>query len=79
MTDNELQDAVIEVAAKACKVDPAGITMDTRWKEDLNVKSVFAMKICALVKMKTGADINPADLATNKTIADTVAMIKEAL
>ena len=79
MTTEELQDTIIAVAAKACNADPATVTLDTRWREDLSVKSVYTMKICALIKLRVGVDVNPADLAGNETIADTVALVQSRL
>ncbi len=76
MENQELKDTVVAVAAKACNADPAAVTMETRWREDLNMKSVYAMKVCALLKVKTGVDVNPADLGTCQTIADTVALLE---
>ena len=75
MTQDEIKAEVIAIAAKTCKVDADSISEETRWKEDLGVNSVYAMKVCALLKMKTGADTTPGDLAQNETVGDTIAMV----
>lgn len=79
MLNQELLEKVCAVAAKACNADAATVTAETLWREELNMKSVYAMKVCALLKVKTGADITPTDLGTCQTIADTVALVESRL
>lgn len=79
MTEQEVKDVVFGIAAKVCEVDESEISLETKWIDDLNVKSVYAIKICALLKMKANADVAPDELAQNETIADTVQMVLEKI
>lgn len=78
MTDrSELEQVVCDAVARVMHVDPAGLTMDTRWTEDLRVRSMHAFMITAILEDAANVKIPMSRVLQNQTLGDAVDMLEE--
>jgi len=73
----EIEQVLYEVVGKVFSRDVSTITPELKWKEDLNVKSVHGMKVCATLNYKFGIKLPVSKLIDCETIGDAVSMLDE--
>ncbi len=74
-TNEEITDILLEAVGKAIKRDPATLSPDMRWVEDLNFKSVQGMKVCGLLNYKLKVTVPLSALIECATLQDAVDML----
>lgn len=74
-TNDQITEILIEAVGSAIKRDPATITPDMRWVEDLNFKSVQGMKVCGILNYKLGITVPLTALIECATLQDAVDML----
>ncbi|NGM16872.1 hypothetical protein GMI70_02410 [Eggerthellaceae bacterium zg-893] len=74
-TNEEITDILLEAVGKAIKRDPATLSPDMRWVEDLNFKSVQGMKVCGLLNYKLKITVPLSALIECTTLQDAVDML----
>lgn len=74
-TNEEITAIVLEAVGKAIKRDPAELTPEMRWQEDLNFKSVQGMKVCGILNYKLGITVPLMALIECSTLQDAVDML----
>ncbi|NHM14234.1 acyl carrier protein [Xiamenia xianingshaonis] len=74
-TNEEITDILLEAVGKAIKRDPATLSPDMRWVEDLNFKSVQGMKVCGLLNYKLKITVPLSALIECATLQDAVDML----
>ena len=75
-TKEEITDILLEAVGKAIKRDPATLTPDLRWVEDLNFKSVQGMKVCGILNYKLKITVPLTALIECSTLQDAVDMLE---
>lgn len=73
----DIESGVAGVASKVFKMDTDSVNMETRWREDLNVKSVHGMKICALLNMQFKIKVPMKRLLKSATLGETVTLVED--
>lgn len=76
-TNEEITDILFEAVGKAIKRDPATLTPDMRWVEDLNFKSVQGMKVCGLLNYKLQITVPLSALIECATLQDAIDMLAD--
>lgn len=76
-TNEEITEILLDAVGKAIKRDPATLTPDMRWVEDLNFKSVQGMKVCGLLNYKLGITVPLSALIECSTLQDAVDMLAD--
>ncbi|HIS39744.1 MAG TPA: acyl carrier protein [Candidatus Aphodovivens avistercoris] len=76
-TKEELQEILLDAVGKAIKRDPATLTPDLRWQEDLNFKSVQGMKVCGILNYKLKVTVPLQSLIECSTLQDAIDMLEE--
>ncbi len=77
MTKSELQEGVFKIIADTFKIDVSELSPTTNWKDDLKVKSVQGMKICALLNYQYKIKFPLNKLIECVTLQDTVDALTE--
>ncbi len=73
--ENEIRNMIAEIIEK----DPAAITPDAKFYEDLGVDSMMALEILAAMEKKYKITIPEEKLAQLTTLEETVAVAREFL
>lgn len=76
-TNDQITEILVDAVGKAIKRDPATITPDMRWVEDLNFKSVQGMKVCGILNFKLGITVPLTALIECSTLQDAVDMLAD--
>lgn len=76
-TNDQITEILVDAVGKAIKRDPATITPDMRWVEDLNFKSVQGMKVCGILNFKLGVTVPLTALIECATLQDAVDMLAD--
>jgi hypothetical protein len=79
MSREELEEILFEAVGKAVKRDPATLTPDMRWVEDLSFKSVQGMKVAGLLNYKLKATVALSDLIACPTLGDGVDLLDKTV
>ena len=74
-TTDEIRDILFDAVGKSIKRDPATLTPDLRWIEDLSFKSVNGMKVCGLLNYKLKITVKLTDLIECATLQDAIDML----
>lgn len=75
-TKDEITKALFDSVGKAIKRDPSTLSLDDRWVEDLNFKSVQGMKVCGLLNYNLKITVPLSALIECATLADAVTMLE---
>ncbi|MBT8342723.1 MAG: acyl carrier protein [Desulfatitalea sp.] len=75
----QLEEFVLNATSKVLKRDKNTLTMETRWVEDLKIKSLQVFMINMMLENEYKVKITMARVADNKTLMDVVDMVKELL
>ena len=73
----DIEKKLFEITAKVFKKEVSDLTPETRWNEDLNVKSVHGMKLCAFLNYEFQIKLPMSKLVECDTLADAVDMLDE--
>lgn len=79
MDRQQIENELIAIVAKTVKKSEDAINMQTKFKEDLNIKSVLGMKICALINMKFGIKISVPELLNSVSLNDVAELIEKTV
>jgi acyl carrier protein len=74
-----IEKKVIEACCFVFRREPESLSMDTRFVEDLNIKSLMAIKLTVLLEDAFDVKLAMARVRRNQTIGDCVDMIVEAV
>jgi acyl carrier protein len=69
-----IREEIFETAAKACRVDPATLSDETRLNEDLRVKSAHLFAIIATIEEITGETVAFGEIRKLKTLGEIVSL-----
>lgn len=75
----EIEIGVVGVASKVFGIDAGSLSMKTRWKEDLGVKSIHGMKICALLNHQFNIKMPMSTLIRGGTLSSTAEAIESLI
>jgi acyl carrier protein len=75
VSKQEIEQGLYETVAKVFNKDIATLVPTIRFKEDLGVKSVHGMKLCALLNYKFNVKVPMASLIECATLGDAVDML----
>ena len=73
----EIEKGLFEIVAKVFKMEESDIKPETRWEEDLHVKSVHGMKLAAFINYKFNIKLPMSKLVECDTMEDAVVMLDE--
>lgn len=76
-TKDEIRGYLYEAVGKAVNRDPATLTPETRWVEDLNFKSVQGMKVCGILNFRLKTTVPLGNLINCTTLEDAVDMLAD--
>ncbi|WP_172135389.1 acyl carrier protein [Adlercreutzia sp. ZJ473] len=76
-TKEEITEILLDAVGKAIKRDPATLTPDLKWDDDLHFKSVNGMKVCGLLNYKLKITVPLTMLIECDTLQDAVDKLSE--
>lgn len=74
-TNGEIREILFKAIGKAIERDPATLTPDLRWIEDLNFKSVQGMKVCGLLNYNLKTTVPLTKLIQCDTLQDAIDLL----
>lgn len=72
MTEQEIQDLLVEALESLFEVDPSKITSETNLYQDLEIDSIDAIDLIDYIKRKTGHKLQAEDFRNVRTVGDVV-------
>lgn len=79
VSKQELEQGLYETIAKVFNKDISTVVPTIRFKEDLGIKSVHGMKLCALLNYKFNIKLSIASLIECATLGDAVNMLDQVV
>lgn len=76
MIDSDLQQEVLAVLVERFDVDPAGVTAESRLREDLDLDSIDLFDIMGLIEQRIGVSVELSDFMQAKTFGDFIAVLE---
>lgn len=76
MTDQQLSlDRLRSVLREEFEVDPAGVVLEARLYEDLDIDSIDAVDLMIKLQQITGLKVRPEQFRTVRTVGDVIAVL----
>ena len=75
-TKEEITEILLDAVGKAIKRDPATLTPDLKWVDDLSFRSVQGMKVCGILNYKFKITVPLTKLIECETLQDAVDMLE---
>ena len=79
MTRDEIANRVRQTLAEMFDLDPAGLTMELRVVEDLDLDSIDAIDMAARVQEIAGKRLSEQDLLGIRTVGDVVDVVERLM
>jgi len=79
MSEKSIEQRVKEIVAEVLEVDVNSLNPETRFVEDLHIKSPDVLELIAAMEEEFGVEITLAEAMRNKTIGDVVRCIERKL
>jgi acyl carrier protein len=76
-TKDEIRDILFMAVGKAIKRDPATLTPELKWVDDLGFRSVNGMKVCGLLNYNLKVTVPLTALIECETLQDAIDMLAE--
>ena len=74
-TNDEIKDILFQAIGKAIKRDPATLSVDDKWIDDLGFRSVQGMKVCGLHNYTLKITVPLTALIECDTLQDAIDML----
>ena len=74
-TKDEIRTVLFQAIGKATKRDPATLSPELKWLDDLDFKSVQGMKVCGILNYSFKITVPLTDLIKCDTLEDAVEML----
>jgi acyl carrier protein len=78
MTRQEILDELASIMKEVVGTEPASVTEDKTFAEDLDVDSLSMVEIAVELGNRVGVDIPDAEMANIKTVKDAVDYVEKA-
>ena len=79
MSEKSVEDRVKEIIAEVLEADVNSIKDETRFVEDLHIKSPDVLELIAALEDEFGIEITLAESMRNKTVKDAIECVKRKL
>jgi len=79
MAETQVFEEIREIIVDLLGVDPEKVTMDARFKEDLEADSLDLVELIMALEDKFGAEISDEDAQSITTVGEAVKYIEERL
>ena len=79
MNDRELEDTIRGIIAEVTEIEPAKITMESKFVEDLGMDSMMALEILAAIEKKYKVQIPEDKLMRLTNLKETITLTREYL
>jgi len=77
MSDRTIEERVIEIIVEQLGVEPDEVTMESRFREDLEADSLDLVELMMAFEEEFGGEISDEDAMKIQTVGEAVALLKE--